>query len=85
MQGVVHTVEIVEETGHGRDFDDLAFIVVPAQAREQFVVDPLRIDRELLRVCECRFLGIAERACLKVEQLRELILARSVPRSLRGV
>jgi hypothetical protein len=45
----------------------------------------VRIDRELLRISQSRFLGFGEGTALEVEQLVELFGCRSMPRSLRGV
>ena len=56
-----------------------------AEPREQRVVDRVRIFGELLRVGQGRFLRVAERPALEVGERRELLLRRTVPRSLRGV
>jgi len=45
----------------------------------------VRVDGELLRVSQRCLLRIGERSALEVQKLLQLFLARSVPRSLRGV
>ncbi len=55
------------------------------KTREQFLVDGVRVDRELLRVRERGPLGIGEAVILEVGQTLQLLVGRSMPRSLRGV
>lgn len=45
----------------------------------------MRIERQLLCVRESGFLRVTERAVLEVEQRIDLLVGRSMPRSLRGV
>lgn len=85
MQRVVDAVEVVEEAGHRRDFDNLPFIVVLLHPLEQGIVDCMGVDGQLLRPGQRRLLRFAERTLFEVQQRRQLALPRSVPRSLRGV
>jgi len=85
LQRVIHTIEVVEQPRHCRNLDDLSFVVVPAKAREQRVVDAEGIDRQLLRVGQRRFLFLIERTALEIEDLLELLIGCPMPRSLRGV
>ena len=85
LQRVIHTIEVIEQPRHRRDLDDLPFVVMPAKAREQRVVDAEGVDRQLLRVGQRRFLLLVERTALEIENLLELRVGRSMPRSLRGV
>jgi hypothetical protein len=50
VQCVVHAVEVVEDTGHRRDLDDLSFIVVLPEALEQVIADVFGRDRQRPRV-----------------------------------
>lgn len=45
----------------------------------------MRVDGELLRVSQRGLLRVAEGTALEVQQLLKLFVARSMPRSLRGV
>jgi hypothetical protein len=56
-----------------------------AQPREHRVVDPMRVDGQLLRVRQRRLLLLIERAALEIENLLELGVRRAEPRSLRGM
>ena len=85
MQGVIHAIEVVEQSGHRGELHDLAFIVMPAEALEQLIGERFRMERELARILEGHFLGIAERPLLELQQPLELLFRRAVPRSLRGV
>jgi hypothetical protein len=58
---------------------------VRAEAREQLIVHAVRIERQLLRVRQRRFLRFAERTILEVFERGQVLLAGSEPRSLRGV
>jgi hypothetical protein len=85
LQRVIHTIEVIEQSGHRRDLDDLAFVVLPAKPREERVVDAIGVDGQLLRVCERRLFLLIERSALEIENRLELSVRRAVPRSLRGV
>ena len=85
LQRVVHPVEVIEQPRHCGDLDDLSFVVMLAQPGEQRVIDSMRVDRELLRVRERRLFFVVEWPALEVEDLLELRVRRSMPRSLRGV
>ena len=43
------------------------------------------VERELLRIRQCRLLRIGKRTRFEIEKLLQFRLRRSVPRSLRGV
>jgi hypothetical protein len=85
VQCVVHPIEVVEQTGHGRDLDDLSLIVMRAQSGEQLLADLVRVERQLLCIRQRGLLGIAERSRFKIEEPGQLFLGRPMPRSLRGV
>jgi hypothetical protein len=56
-----------------------------AEPREHRVIDPMRVDGQLLRIRQCRLFLLIERAALEIENVLELCIRRAVPRSLRGV
>lgn len=58
---------------------------MPPEPCEELISDFVRIERELLCVRQGRFFGVGERPVFEVEQPAELVVRRSVPRSLRGV
>jgi hypothetical protein len=85
VQSIVDAVEIVEQSRHGRDLDDLTLVVVVPEPREERVVDAMRIECELPGVRERGLLLLLERTALEFEQALELLFGRTVPRSLRGM
>ncbi|MBW3672371.1 MAG: hypothetical protein KY432_11955 [Acidobacteria bacterium] len=85
LQCVVDAVEVIEETGRGRDLDDLSFIVMLPQSIEQCVVDQMCIERKLLCESECCSLLFVERTVFKVQQTIQLLFRSSEPRNLRGM
>jgi hypothetical protein len=68
VQRVVDPVEIVEESCHRRNLDDLTVIVVFSKPAEESIVDPMRIECQLLRVRQRRPLCFRERPVLEIEQ-----------------
>ena len=85
MQSVVHTIEVIEQAGHGADLYDLSLIVIAPEPGEKNIVDGLGVGGETLGPGQRGLLGIGERAMLVVEQLLELFAGGTEPRRLRGM
>lgn len=85
MQGVIHAVEVIEQSGHRRKLDDLSLVIVLAQTLEHRIIDFMRVERELPRVRKRRFFFFVERSVLEIDQGLQLLLRRPMTRSLRGV
>lgn len=61
LQGVIEAVEIVEESGDGGEFHDLAVVEVLAELGEELVGNAVRVASHLLGQAERSALGWRER------------------------